>query len=461
MNDIERTIAVLNGPAAIEERREACRVLAASDDPRVIAELTEVLYEDDPELVDLAAQSLAVSGDPNTWLSFEKVLRSDDAWGFRHKAVANASGTLADPRLIDALLDVLKTTTWVGVKEVVLIALGHIGGLRVVVPLADYAHDAVYSVRCAATEALGHLTHRDSVATLIQILGQEDRWGILHQTAARSLMAIQREASIPVLVQLLLKEKQFPSVLDGALEALTTIGDAAVPSLLSALPGMNSSTLEKVVHALSESGLSKLAGQIRSIFQGDESAATRLTADATGGDIRALSVLSDQLQKLNRTNLARDNFVRSVLRGAIESMYKAALPKLGVMYCKKDLTRFKNKEEAGLHILACRTCNETVHLTLVHQVIALLDNEMSQPVVDESDTYCVSWLHHPVAFDFDRVSIVRATDEEVMRLCMTVGNTSDPYHKHGFQSIPCEIAAGCVLNNNSLRVLARTFNVRS
>jgi len=60
-------------------------------------------------------------------------------------------------------------------------------------------------------------------------------------------------------------------------------------------------------------------------------------------------------------------------------------------------------------------------------------------------------------FDFDRVEIIRATDEDVERFAMQVGNDTDPLRKPRYAQMRCSLAPNCHLTENTLRILESLF----
>jgi hypothetical protein len=60
-------------------------------------------------------------------------------------------------------------------------------------------------------------------------------------------------------------------------------------------------------------------------------------------------------------------------------------------------------------------------------------------------------------FDFDKVEIVSATDEEVERFAVKVGNDTDPFRQPHYKTMRCLVAESCNLSKNSIRVLQQMF----
>jgi hypothetical protein len=69
----------------------------------------------------------------------------------------------------------------------------------------------------------------------------------------------------------------------------------------------------------------------------------------------------------------------------------------------------------------------------------------------------VNWLARRELFDFDGVEIIRATDEDVERFAVQVGNDTDPVRDARYPHMQCLIVPECRLSENTLRVLRHTF----
>jgi hypothetical protein len=91
------------------------------------------------------------------------------------------------------------------------------------------------------------------------------------------------------------------------------------------------------------------------------------------------------------------------------------------------------------------------------QPVAVLDRQMGQPWLIKADMVQVNWLTYRKLFDFNAVVIVQATDEEVERLAVQVGNDTDPYRRPRYKQIVCTLSPTCRLSENTLRILRRTF----
>jgi RNase P subunit RPR2 len=104
----------------------------------------------------------------------------------------------------------------------------------------------------------------------------------------------------------------------------------------------------------------------------------------------------------------------------------------------------------------CRRCGRSRDLLDI-RCIAVLDRQMQTDQVQKNGDLRVNWLTHRSLFDFSSVEIVHATDEEVERLAVQVGNDLDPMRQGHYKAMPCLVASDCKLSPNTLRILARTF----
>lgn len=103
----------------------------------------------------------------------------------------------------------------------------------------------------------------------------------------------------------------------------------------------------------------------------------------------------------------------------------------------------------------CRMCEQS-HVLWPGQVVAVLDADMPGNV-ERADPFRVNWLTRHFLFDFDEVEIIRATDEEVERFVVQVGNDTDPVRTGRYQHMPCRIGPDCHLSENTMRVLTSVF----
>lgn len=106
----------------------------------------------------------------------------------------------------------------------------------------------------------------------------------------------------------------------------------------------------------------------------------------------------------------------------------------------------------------CRTCGQSRRFyDCPEGVVAVLDEQQMEMTEFQAGRLRVHWPARPDLFDFDRVEIVRATDEMVERFAVAVANDTDPIRQPRYRRTVCAIAPGWSLSPNTLRILARTF----
>jgi hypothetical protein len=111
---------------------------------------------------------------------------------------------------------------------------------------------------------------------------------------------------------------------------------------------------------------------------------------------------------------------------------------------------------SSLTFYGCRTCRQSREF-LKGSLIAVLDSQMEAELVERQERVRVNWLRRRSLFDFNWVEIVQATDEEVERFAVQVGNDTDEWRKSRYAQMPCDVSAQCQLSENTLRILERMF----
>lgn len=92
------------------------------------------------------------------------------------------------------------------------------------------------------------------------------------------------------------------------------------------------------------------------------------------------------------------------------------------------------------------------------KVVAVLDSAWDAESEREGDDLLrVNWLKRESLFDFDWIEIIRATDEDVERFTMQVGNDPDEWRRSGYRQMQCIVQPGSELSENTLRLLRSIF----
>lgn len=164
-------------------------------------------------------------------------------------------------------------------------------------------------------------------------------------------------------------------------------------------------------------------------------------------------------------NLYQQKSVQPIIKQLLQDMaqknYRQLTHRAANLLCPNCLTRFDRYrvqllEQEGPLLYGCRTCLQS-HKYLEGTVIAVLYTQLPATPVEQDGLIRVNWLIRRELFDFDAVEIVNASDEEVERFAVQVGNDTDEFRRPRYREMGCMISPNCGLAENSLRILRRTF----
>ncbi|GAB4458610.1 MAG: hypothetical protein Fur0044_51670 [Anaerolineae bacterium] len=150
-----------------------------------------------------------------------------------------------------------------------------------------------------------------------------------------------------------------------------------------------------------------------------------------------------------------------LLRDIIEESARRLAHRAPWLLCPTCLTRFgphtwEFSWWSSSTYYGCRTCRQN-RKYLEGKVVAALDSRMEAEPVQQEDLIRVNWSARRELFDFDAVEIVEATDEEVERFAVQVGNDTDPTREPRYKEMQCVVSPGCRLSENTVRILEHTF----
>lgn len=116
------------------------------------------------------------------------------------------------------------------------------------------------------------------------------------------------------------------------------------------------------------------------------------------------------------------------------------------------------RRQPDLIFYGCRMCHQSREFVEgIDEVVAVLDVTWHEDQLRENSSLRVNWLARRTLFDFDRVEIIQANDEDVERFAVQVGNDTDPIRKPRYREMICTIGSDCQLSENTLRILGRMF----
>jgi len=104
----------------------------------------------------------------------------------------------------------------------------------------------------------------------------------------------------------------------------------------------------------------------------------------------------------------------------------------------------------------CRTCGQSREY-FRGQVVMVLDQAMTEAQTEADSEMRLNWLAKRQLSDFHRVEIIQASDEEIERFAVQVGNDTDDFRRGRYKTMTCTLAAGCGVSENTPRILKRTF----
>lgn len=134
------------------------------------------------------------------------------------------------------------------------------------------------------------------------------------------------------------------------------------------------------------------------------------------------------------------------------------------LLCPEHLVRYHAHKvrvswRASFTYYGCRACGQSREfLDWPGEVVAVLDEEMSDERVQEDGVLRVNWLMRRALFDFDQVEIVQASDKQVeLFASVQVGNDMDEFRRPRYNKMRCVVASGCHLSENTIRILRSMF----
>ena len=173
------------------------------------------------------------------------------------------------------------------------------------------------------------------------------------------------------------------------------------------------------------------------------------------------------MPRLHPIALDKDHPTQPVARQLIKAIATAtrhlAQSDVRLLLCPDCLTRTTvHQLELGwptvITYFGCRQCHQSKQFLDVNHVEAVLDHTKGrEKFVQQGQTLRVNGLARPTLFDFNALTIVAATDKEVERWVIRVGNDTDSIRQSQYKQMPCTVSPDCALSENTLRILRRTF----
>jgi hypothetical protein len=186
-------------------------------------------------------------------------------------------------------------------------------------------------------------------------------------------------------------------------------------------------------------------------------------ADGYPAVAAAGGAVAPALQTVARQNgLLRDVVVR-MLKDIAGATQRQLGNRAGRLLCPRCLAHFY-AHRADLPwqfdetYYGCRLCYQSREFIECPQgVAAVLDAAWTGTQDLRDGVLRVNWLARRALFDFTVVEIVQATDEDVERFAVQVGNDADLLRRPLYAAMRCIVNPACGLAENTLRILRSTF----
>jgi len=250
-----------------------------------------------------------------------------------------------------------------------------------------------------------------------------------------------------------------------ACQALGRLGDVrAVEPLIECLGDKNTVVRQAASWTLMKLGEVPLGKAFIGALSGYVGARGELRQLAAQVDVRAVDALIAWLED-------SPSYARQTACEALNLIYKTL--KIEEMLCRIHLTRFERKRKiieniysnmgvVIVHFVVCRICSKAGQAMCgVRENIATLDAGMEEEFVCIDGVARINWLKRGSLFDFERVEIVQASDYDVERFCVQVGDDMDGFRRAEYQQMSCIVDPKSGLSENTINILRSMFGAVS
>ena len=425
------------------------------------SESPDLLHIDDPQAFEAAVAALLAADRDSAVSSLIRVLGHEDPWGIRHRIAVTALGAAGASEAFHEICSMTHPDRWYSIREAATLALGSMPAGDALDPLLALLQDSEYVVQCAAAQSLGMLGSEAGVPALCEMLKQQDQWGLLQGAILEALTKIKSAKATDPLVRQLKYPHNPGIVRDAIMEALVAIGPSTVSHLLRVLPAVNQATQRVISRGLYQLQETVLCDIFPGLLDAKPGSIEELKALAKGGDIRAISTVVQRIEQLQLPGSTTERFIKDQLKLAISDIFDAMtgpFVAMGPFICSTHFARFTEHKIERTAYLACRVCGETYHARKAGTVRLILARDAPVLSMADADTLVVNGLLHTEMIDCDEILIGHASDEEVVRFCMRAGNDADPFRNRN--RLPCVVLQPDQLNQNTLQILQKTFIVQ-
>jgi hypothetical protein len=191
-----------------------------------------------------------------------------------------------------------------------------------------------------------------------------------------------------------------------------------------------------------------------------------LLCDFADGYTQIVAIGSEAIPVLI-TLADQQEWLRDILMGSVESIGRETTRRLKanasqfvcpscVVYCSSHYVSTHWWRKTTYY--GCRNCGQSNRFWEINgEIVAVLDNESTLTEAEENDKLYVNWFKRRELFDFSEVVIAHASDEDVERFAVKIGNDTDPFRHWKYKDMTCTVSPQNVLSKNTMRILQKTF----
>jgi HEAT repeat protein len=354
---------------------------------------------------------------------------------------------------VEPLIEQLGDGNW-SVRSAACEALGRIGDNRAIQPLIDRLEDKSSSVRQAACDALRNFGEGRLAKAVIGAMKGE-------QAAIEELANLASEGDLRAIKRLINRLGDKASyVRIAACEALGRIGDnQALEPLIDRLGDQESFVRRATCEALGKIGDAKAVQPLTDRLRDKDSSVRQAACEALGkiGDAQVVELLIEGVAYGDRhvRRAACDALVSIGLESVQPLIERLGDKDYSIRQAAREVLR--KLEEGRLAEAMVGALEGEQASFAVREIIALLDAEMEEEFVCNDGVAKINWLTRGALFDFDRVEIVKASDDDVERFCLQVENDKDNFRNRRYRTMICLVSPQCHLIENTMRILRTTF----
>lgn len=180
-------------------------------------------------------------------------------------------------------------------------------------------------------------------------------------------------------------------------------------------------------------------------------------AKKSGGVVDSLQTMIRQRKTSRQTRKIALRLLYQICRETIHHF--KGIPELVCPFCLTHCYphRISLPLRRPVTYCGCRTCGQSWEWLELKNIVMVLNSAWSEEMKQQDSILWVNGLRRQTLFDFDWVEIEQASDEEVERFAVQVGNDTDIVRQPGYKRMRCIVSSTCHLSDNTLKILDSVF----